>query len=316
MSLTSRYQFEKTFQRIRQSAWSYLFILPMFILFIGFTLYPLVASFRYTLYNWDGIGLPEKYIGFQNYASIIKDAYFWNAFKHTFIYSLFVVPIQLILALILASILNLNWLRVRRFFRFVFITPLVTSAAIIGILFTILITTAGKDLNQFLLHVGLLDQPVDMLGESGTAMAMIILVGIWIGLGYPLIIFTAAIQSIDRELFDAARVDGAGDFICFLRITIPLILPIILLVFLITTMHSLRVFDIIQVMTRGGPYFATDVIGTYIFRQAFFITPYGDSASKLGYASAAAFFIGIITMGITLIQYIVIRRMAEVRKRA
>jgi ABC-type sugar transport system permease subunit len=300
--------------QLRKNAWAYLFILPMFVLFLGFTLYPMLASVRYTLYKWDGIGLPVDFVGFQNYLDIARDQFFWNAFGNTFLYTIAVVPVQLLIALALSVVLNQQWLKAKRIFRFVFISPIVTSAAIIGILFTILTNTAGQDLNELLVGAGILDQSVDWLGNPGTALGLIIMVGIWIGLGYPLIIFIAALQSIDRDLYDAARVDGADSFTTFWRITVPLIRPVILIVFLITTLHSLRVFDIVQVMTRGGPYFATDVVGTYIYRQAFFINATGDSASRLGYASAAAFFMGVLVMGITIIQYFVVQRAIRQRE--
>ena len=300
--------------QLRKNAWAYLFILPMFALFLGFTLYPMLASVRYTLYKWDGIGLPVDFVGLQNYLDIARDQFFWNAFGNTFLYTLAVVPVQLLIALALSVILNQHWLKAKRFFRFVFISPIVTSAAIIGILFTILTNTAGQDLNELLVGAGILDQSIDWLGNPGTALGLIIMVGIWIGLGYPLIIFIAALQSIDRDLYDAARVDGADSFTTFWRITVPLIRPVILIVFLITTLHSLRVFDIVQVMTRGGPYFATDVVGTYIYRQAFFINATGDSAARLGYASAAAFFMGVLVMGITIIQYFVVQRAIKQRE--
>lgn len=300
--------------KLRKHAWAYLFIMPMFVLFLAFTLYPLLASARYTLYNWDGIGLPLDFVGFQNYIEIIRDQFFWNAFGNTFTYTIAVVPVQLLVALVLAVILNLEWLKGKRILRFVFISPIVTSAAIIGILFSILTTTAGQDLNELLVGAGILDQSIDWLGNPNTALLLIILVGIWIGLGYPLIIFIAALQSIDRDLYDAARVDGADSFASFWHITVPLIRPIILIVFLVTTLHSLRVFDIVQVMTLGGPYFATDVVGTYIYRQAFFINSAGDSASRLGYASAAAFFMGVLVMGITIIQYFVVRKIIRQRE--
>jgi len=281
----------------------------MFILFLGFTVYPLVASVQYPFYAWDGIGAPSDFVGLENYADIVQDPFFWNAFRNTFFYTVVVVPIQLLLALGLAVILNARWLRARSIFRYVFLSPIVTSSAIVGILFTMILATVGRDVNDLLIAVGVLNSPVDWLGNPHTAMWLIIAVGIWIELGYPLIYFLAALQSIDPALYDAAKVDGAGSLACFRHITIPLIRPVGLVILLITTLHSLRVFDIVQVMTRGAPYFATDVVGTYIYRQAFFVTPSGDSGARLGYASAAAFFMGLLVMGISLLQFLVLARL-------
>ena len=300
--------------RLRKHAWSYAFVLPMFILFVGFTLYPILDSVRYTFYDWNGIGSPKNFVGLKHYTHIIQDTFFWNAFKHTALYTIVLVPVQLILALGLAVILNSRLVWSRYILRAVFFSPIVTSSAIVGIVFTMLSTTVGDTINQMLVHNGLLSRPIDWLGDPRTAMWFIIAVGIWIGLGYPLIYFLAGLQSIEPELYDAAKVDGAGPWSLFWHITIPMIRPVGLVVLIITTLHSLRVFDTVQVMTQGGPYFATDVVSTYIYRQAFFINATGDSDSRLGYASAAAFFMGVLIMGISVLQILAVRYAARQRK--
>ena len=304
----------KLWVSLRRYLWAYLFVMPMFILFLAFTVYPLLASVRYTFYDWNGIGVPKDFVGFENYQKISTDPFFWNAFKNTFEYAAVLVPSQLVLALVLAIILNSKWIKARSFFRAVFFSPVVTPPAIIGVVFSLLVNSAGYDLNRTLVNVGLLEKPVDLLGDPRFAMWLVVAVGIWIGLGYPMLYFLAALQAIDLELYDAAKVDGAGNWVLFWHITIPLIRPTGIVVFLITALHALRVFDLIQVMTRGGPYFATDVVGTYIFRKAFFIDGNGDSGSALGYASAAAFLMGILVMGISLLQIAAVRYSARQRK--
>jgi ABC-type sugar transport system permease subunit len=286
----------------------------MLILFLGFTVYPLVASVQYTFYDWDGIGAPNDFVGLENYVDIVRDPFFWNAFRNTFFYTIVVVPVQLLIALGLAVILDAKWLRARSIFRFVFLSPIVTSSAIVGILFTMILATVGRDVNDLLIALGVLNGPIDWLGNPNTAIWLIVVVGIWIELGYPIVYFLAALQSIDPVLYDAARVDGADSLACFRHITVPLIRPVGFVVLLVTTLHSLRVFDIVQVMTRGAPYYATDVVGTYIYRQAFFVTPTGDSGARLGYASAAAFFMGLLVMGISLVQFFVTRRAIRQRE--
>jgi ABC-type sugar transport system permease subunit len=292
---------------IRKRIWSYAFVMPMFILFLGFTLYPLLASVRYTFYNWDGIDLPRDFVGLKHYVSIAKDPFFWNAFKNTLVYTAVLVPTQLTLALGMAVVLNSQWLKARTIYRATFFSPVVTSSAVVGIVISLLTSTAGHDINRMLVNFGITERPIDWLGDPRTAMWVVIAVGVWIGLGYPMIYFLAALQSVERELYDAARIDGAGNAALFWRITIPSIHPVGLVVLLITTLHSLRVFDSVQVMTRGGPYFATDVVGTYIYRQAFYATEGGDGYARLGYASAAAFFMGLLVMGISVLQLAAVR---------
>ena len=298
---------------VRKHIWSYAFVMPMFVLLLSFTLYPLLASVRYTFYDWDGIGIPKDFVGFKHYISIAQDPFFWNAFRNTFVYTIVLVPTQLTLALGLAVILNSNWLRARSVFRFIFFSPIVTSSAVVGIVISLAFTVVGDDIGKALMGVGILERPIDWLGNPRTALWVVIAVGIWISLGYPLIYFLAALQSIDPELYDAAKVDGASPLSLFWRITVPLIRPVGLVVLLITTLHSLRVFNIVQVMTMGGPYFATDVVGTFIYRQAFYIDEAGDSEARLGYASAAALFMGLLVMGISLLQIAAVRHAARQR---
>ena len=287
---------------LKKYHWQYLFVLPMIILFLAFTVYPLLDSVRYTFYDWNGIGAPKDFVGFEHYINITKDYFFWNAFKNTFIYTAVLVPIQLLLALVLAVILNSRKLKAKNAFRGIFFSPVVTPPAIIGVVFVLLINTAGIDINKKLISLGLLERPIDLLGDPRTVLGVVIAIGIWIGLGYPMLYFLAALQSVNQELYDAARVDGAGNVALFWHITLPMIRPILVIVFLLTTLHSLRVFDMVQVMTQGGPYFSSEVVGTYIYRYAFRINAVGDSDAALGYASAAAFYMGVVVMFISLLQ--------------
>ncbi len=299
---------------LKKHAWSYIFVLPMLLLFLGFTVYPLLASVRYTLYNWSGIGAPQDFVGLKHFASIAQDPFFWNAFKNTLTYAGVLVPTQLLLALILAIILNSRSLKLKALFRGVFFSPLITSSAVVGMVIVLLSISAGGSISEQLINLGLIERPVDWLGNPQTAMWVIIAVGVWLGLGYPMIYFLAGLQTINQELYDAAKVDGAGPAALFWWITIPSIRRVGVVVLLLTTLHSLRVFDTVQTMTRGGPYFATDVVGTYIYRQAFISTGMGETESNLGFASAAAFFMGILVMFISIVQVVAVRYLS-VRQR-
>lgn len=279
----------------------------MFLMVLVFTLYPLLDSVRYTFYEWNGIGVPKNFVGLKHYYHIAQDSFFWNAFKNTFLYTAILVPIQLTLALILATILNSHWLRGKYFFRAIYFSPVITSSAIVGIVISLLINQGGEKINKLLMQAGIIERSIDWLGDPRTAMLMLIAVGVWIGLGYPMIYFLAALQSIEPELYDAAKMDGASSFVLFWRITLPLVRPVGLVVLLFIILHSLRVFDIVQVMTRGGPYFATDVVGTYIYRQAFYVAEGVDIDSNLGYASAAALFMGLLVIVISILQIAAVR---------
>jgi ABC-type sugar transport system permease subunit len=278
----------------------------MLLLLLTFTIYPNIASLGYTLYQWNGIGDPAGYVGLDNFARVIGDPFFWGAFQHTLIYTLVLVPIQLVLALILALVLNNPKLRFSTFYRAVYFIPSVTSPAIIAIVIQLMITNFGDDLNDTLIHLHLLSQHVDWLGDPRFALGIIIAIGIWLGLGINLVYFMAGLQTIPTDLYEAARIDGAGSITRFLYITVPLLRSIGLIIVILAILGSLQVFDLVLVMTNGGPYGATEVVNTYIYHQAF-----GDARLNLqpnvGFASAASLFYGVVLMGLSIAQVFIFR---------
>lgn len=283
-------------QQIRSNAWSYLYLAPMFILVLVFVIYPIFASLGYTLYQWDGIGQPSIFVGLGNFQQVIHDALFWNAFLHTFIYTAVLVPVQLFLALVLALILNNPKLRFATFYRSVYFIPVVTSAAVIGVIIELILSNFGDNLDRMLINAHLLHGYIDWLGDPHFALGIIILVGIWQTLGYNLVYFLAALQTVPTELYEAAQIDGANAFHRFFRITVPMLRTIGFVILLLAILGSLQVFDLVQVLTGGGPDFATEVVNTYIFHEAFGTQP------NIGYASAAAFFYGLLLLGLAGLQ--------------
>jgi ABC-type sugar transport system permease subunit len=264
----------------------------------AFVVYPLIASLPITLYAWDGIGHPTRYVGLSNFKQVAADPLFWNAFKHTFEYAAVLVPIQLTLALILALVLNNSRLRGATVYRAIFFTPVVTSAAVVGVVMTLLFDNLGRPLNDLLLARGLVQAPIDLLGNPALALPLIILVGIWQTLGYNLVYFLAGLQSIPKVLYEAAAVDGASAWQRLRHVTLPSLREVGMVILFLAILGSLQVFDLVFVMTGGGPYYASEVVSTYIYHYAF--TPAALQAeNNIGYASAAAFFMGLILIGFT-----------------
>jgi ABC-type sugar transport system permease subunit len=300
-------------QSIRRNYWSYLFLLPMLVLVGLFVVYPIVASVQIAFYDWNGIGNPTRFVGLQHFLTVATDPMFWNAFKHTFTYALILVPIQLTLALILALVLNNPKLKGSIIYRAIFFSPVVTSAAMIGIVMTLLFGTAGDTLSQMLIRVGLIQAPIDWLGSPTFALWAIIGVGIWHTMGYNMVYFLAALQSIPKELYEAAKVDGANAIHQFLRITIPMLREVGAVIIFLAILGSLQVFDLVLVMTGGGPFYSSEVVSTYIYHYAF--SPVASmSEANVGYASAAALFMGLMVMGITVMQLMAVR-MTQKRRR-
>ena len=283
-----------------------MFALPALTLAALFTFYPIVASWYFSLLDWSGLSTERAFVGFANYAELIGDSYFWQAFERSFGFALVTVPIRLALTLLVAILLNDRALKLAPAFRTFFFIPVVTTTAIVGILMQFLFSPFNGPINQVLLGAGLIAAPVDFLGNPSSALWTIMAVQIWKSFGITMIYWLAALQAIPAELYDAARVDGAGAASILTRITLPLLKPFAAIIALITAVSTLRVFDLVQTMTGGGPFFASEVMEVYIYRHAFSIQAF--SAPRLGYASAAGVFFGLSVMAVALVQGWVIRR--------
>ncbi|GAA0179146.1 sugar ABC transporter permease [Clostridium sediminicola] len=269
--------------------WCWAFMIPTITLYLLFTGWPIINSFYYATLNWSGLGVNKDFVGMANIIAVAKDPYFWNAFFNSFKYMFGIVPLQLMLGLALALIVNNKALKFSTAYRTLFFLPVVTTASIVGIIMIFILGTDGP-VNFIATNLGLIDQPVNWLGDPKYSLVTVILVGTWKGLGTNMIYWLAGLQSIPNELYEAAKVDGCNRKQTFRHITLPLIIPIGSVIALLNVVGSLKVFDIIKTMTNGGPFFTTDVVSTYIYRYAFSSEM---GMPRLGYASAAGIFFGI-----------------------
>lgn len=290
-------------RRIREHAWCYAFIAPAVVLYLMFTVWPILASWYYSLFNWSGIGAPTRYVGLANFREAATNPYFWNAFKITFQFMLGLVAVQLPTTLIMAIILNNPRLKGASVYRIIFFLPVVTTTAIVGIVMTYIFSPFNGALNTVLVRTGLLERPVHWLGQASTALATIVVVAAWKGFGTNMMYWLAGLQAIPTEVYEAAKVDGANSTQTFFRITVPLLRPVGLVITLLTVVGGLRAFDLIKVMTDGGPFFATEMISLFIYRYAF-----GGGVPRIGFASAAGIFFGLAAMILSTIQGLAIRK--------
>ncbi|GLV56566.1 lactose ABC transporter permease [Dictyobacter sp. S3.2.2.5] len=310
-----RTPFKRTiWQEIMASGWSYLYIAPMVILILAFTIYPTIASLGYTFYQWNGIGDPSDFVGFDNFTRVMHDSIFWGAFLHTLIYTVVLVPIQLALALVLALALNNPKLKFSTFYRSVYFIPAVTSAAVIGIVVQLIVSNFGDGINKVLMALHLTHDQIDFLGDPRFALGIIILVGIWNTLGYNLVYFLAGLQTIPAEMYEAATIDGANSFGRFAYITVPMLRAVGLIILILAILGSLQIFDLVMVMTDGGPFNATEVVNTYIFHQAFGGSARAGVQPNIGFASAASFFYGLILMVFSAFQLLIVRSVRQQRE--
>lgn len=295
-----------TWSRARRAGWSYLFLLPAVALVLLFVVYPLAASYPYALYNWDGLGQPSRFVGLANFQRVASDPYFWSAFQHTAIFALVLVPTQLFLALVLALVLNSPKLRGSSFYRAMYFSPTITSSAVVGIVISYIFGALGEPFSAVARTFGLIGptEQVSILSDPRFTLPAIIVVGIWHGLGYNLIYFLAALQSIPVELYEAARVDGATRRQEFWRITLPMLRAPGLIIFFLALTASLNVFEIVVVLAgtgASGLLSGAEVVSTYIYRNAF------GEGNNVGFASAAALFMGVLTVALSVVQMLAFR---------
>lgn len=290
-------------RRIWKDRWIYIFLLPTLVLYSMYTLWPIIASWYFSLLDWNGFSRSGRYVGLANYFELVRDPLFWNAFRNTFVFLIVAVPARVGLALVLAVILNNQRLPFANLFRTALFLPVVTTGAIIGVVMRFILDPAAGPVNLFLLDLGIIDRPVNFLGRANLALYSAIGVWVWKWLGITLIYWLAALQTIPQELYEAAQIDGAGTLGLFRHITLPMLTPFTIIIVLITAVDATNVFDLLLTLTGGGPFFASEVIDIYIYRWAFTST-----IPRLGYASAAAIFFGIAVLLLTIAQVVGISR--------
>lgn len=281
---------------VRKSMWCWVFMLPTLLLYILFQGYPIITSAWYSMLDWSGMTMNATFVGLQNFKELLADPLFKNSVVNSFKYMIFSVPIQLILSLVIAYILTSIIRKGATVFRTMYFIPVITTASIVGIIMIFIFGGTGP-INQVLALLGI--DTINFLGDEKTALFTVVLIGIWKDLGTYMIYWIAALQSVSQDVYEAAKIDGAGKFRTFTDVVFPLILPIGGVIAVLCVIGSLKVFDIVQTMTNGGPYFATDVVATFVYRTAYSST---TGSPRLGYASAAALLFGlmVVTIGVVL----------------
>lgn len=288
-------------QRLWADRWCYAFMLPSLVLIVMFSFYPIVASWYYSLLDWNGITSDRTFIGLDNYREIVNDPYFWGAFRRSFYFMFATVPLEVGLSLVVAVILNERALRFASIFRTLFFIPVVTTTAIMSIVMTFVFGAFNGPVNQALINLHILDKPVDWLGNPDTALWTMALIAVWKWFGQPLIYWLAALQTIPNDVIEAAKVDGASGPRIFFTITVPLLVPFAIIILLIIAVGNLNVFALIQAATNGGPFFSTETMELYIYHNAFGANTGSFTEPRLGYASAAGVIFGVCIMVISLL---------------
>ncbi|MBA7486596.1 MAG: ABC transporter permease subunit [Clostridia bacterium] len=269
----------------------YWFLLPALAIYIAFMTYPLIDSFVISLHKWDGLSSDWTFIGFKNYIRFFKDPISLSALKNNLIWIVFILAIPISLGLTLASILNRK-ITGRTIFRSIFYSPAVFPLVSVGIIWVWIYNPTFGALNEFLRIIRLSSLTHGWLAERQTALYCVIITAIWQSTGFSMILFLAGLQGIPKELYEAAQLDGAGSFKCFRYITIPLLQEMFIIVACLLIATSLKIFDLVYIMTWGGPARSTQVLATWMYFNTFLY-------HNAGYGSAIAFIMACIVLLIT-----------------
>ncbi|WP_299744374.1 carbohydrate ABC transporter permease [uncultured Rossellomorea sp.] len=264
----------------------FLFLIPGVIILGAFIFYPMLNAIWLSFTNYN-IVTEAEFIGLENYKELFSDALFWKVLGQTLLYLLIVVPALVILPIFLAILVN-QQVKGIGFFRSAYYVPVVTSMVVVGIAWKWVYADKGI-LNYILESVGLISEPVNWLTSTSTSIFAVMVVTIWKGLGYYMVIYLAGLQSISDDLYEAADIDGASKWKQIWHITIPLLMPSIMIVTIMSSISAMKVFEEIYVMTGGGPLNSSKTLVFYIYEEAF-------DKLQMGYASAAGVILFIITL--------------------
>lgn len=250
-------------------------ILPNFLGFFIFMLAPIIATVVLGFTEWDLVNNPQ-WVGFANYKNLFGDRIFWLSFRKTIWFTLLNVPIQSFLALLIAVLLNRK-LKALNLFRTLFIIPWICMSVAVGLTWTWLFNTQFGYINHVLTTLGF--ERIGWLTSDKLALYAVIFVNIWQYLGWHIILLLAGLQIVPQELYEAATVDGANNWMKFWKITIPMVSPIFFYDLVVNMIMTLQIFDLPFAMTNGGPGNATRVFNLYLYQKGFSFLQMGEACS-------------------------------------
>lgn len=266
----------------------WIFILPALVGTLIFIVIPVICSFGLSFAKWDLLN-PIQFVGLSNYKEIFTDSLFYKILWNTIVFAVSTSVLGVIIPLVLACILN-SKIRGSEFYKTAYFLPFITPMIVIGVVWEWIFDPNIGFLNHILhLHI-------NWLYDTHYAMTALIIVSVWKLIGYNMVIFLSALSGISQSMFEAAKIDGASPFQTFKNVTVPLLSPSIFFVVIITAISSLQVFDLIYLMTQGGPFESTNVLVYAIYKNAF-------EYFNVGKASAIAYVLFIIILVLTLIQW-------------
>ena len=295
----ARAMFDRLTPKQREALAGYIFILPMYIGFMIFILWPIIEAARISFMDFDLLRKSE-YNGIENYASLLTDNRLRTVYRNTVVFTFFAVFFNAGIGLVLAVLLNQRLpTLVRNFYRSIFFFPVLVAHAFVAVIWQFLYQQDTGIINYYLSFINV--DPIPWLSSTQWAMVAVIIMDVWKNTGFAMLVFLAGLQNIPPHFYEAARIDGADERHIFFRITLPLLSPTIFFILVIFTIGAFQVFDSIIVLTNGGPGDATRSIVLYIYEAAF-------KTFNMGYASALAMTLFVIILMLTILQFIVSQR--------
>ncbi|GAA4877346.1 sugar ABC transporter permease [Paenibacillus vulneris] len=280
----------------RETLAGFLFVSPMLIGVTILVLLPILATFVLSFSDWNFImGFKGfKWAGLDNFQKLVTDTTFLKSFRNNAIF-LLTVPIYLIISLVLAIIIDkkVYW---KGFFKVAYFMPYISSVVAVAIVWQVLFHPSSGPVNQFLMSIGISDPP-KWIADPNYALISVMMISVWISIGFNLIVYIAGLQSIPKDLYEAADIDGASGWVKFKSITVPMLSPTTFFLLITGIISTFKVFDLIAVLTQGGPIQSTSMIVWYLYDTAF-------TNLKIGYASSMATVLFFCVLIITFLQWI------------
>ncbi|TFG96757.1 MAG: sugar ABC transporter permease [Calditrichales bacterium] len=271
---------------------AFLFLSPTLIIFSTFILFPVFFSFYLSFQQWNMFSTDSSFVGFDNYMRLFQNPDFWMVLKNTAIYTLGTVPFNMALSLGVAYLLNKK-IAGKKFLRTAFFAPVIISPVAAAVIWRWIYDPNFGLLNYSLSFLGV--DAINWLNDPTAAMFALIIMGVWKTFGINMVLFSAGLQGIPDQYYDAADIDGAGRLSKFWHITIPLLTPTTFFIMVMSMISSFQVFDIVYVLTSGGPLGSTKVLVFYVYEQAF-------QFFEMGYASAISYVLFAILFVLTMVQ--------------